>query len=259
MRWDQAEYVELIEQGQQAYDEATALPADAIHRRHQLLYQSARVKAGARRLLYFAIVTGEFDDVLGDAISEWFNLSENLVVTLVQIGECDASELILDELQEHREQLQSDALEYLDTLPARIESCRSHVVSGANTWDPRRFHELRNDADEWLERSSQSDAGSTAQRDLLLESVWSREQSVDLLRSMLFTYAEAPGVENPTESLFEQYPPLIDALVRLGFCDTAERRLLQRRIDAQVLQTEPTTADADLASQIEGCRGSASE
>jgi len=253
MLWDQDEYVDLVERGQRAYDEAMELPDAAVHRRHELLQQSLRAKAAARRLLYAGLMSAEFDDAYDAAMTEWFNLTENLVVTLTLLSQCDAAELAVDELDGVRDRLSADAVAYIDNLRERVANCREQEAAAEVTWDIDRYRQLLDDAEVWQARADQSRPGSDSQRSLQLESVWRREQAVNLLRVTLFTYAVAPGLEDPVGTLFQHYPLLIDGLVELGFCNAAQRRLAQRGVDERVLSADAQPPEADLQAHIDAC------
>lgn len=253
-QWDEPQYVEWVSEGQRLYDEATALPPEARQRRRVLLMESARAKLLAREMLRAALVTGDVSDLWADATGEYFNLSENLIVNLTDLEQCDAAELLTTQVEADVSIIPTDALEHLAQLRLLIDECRDRRGRRVSAWDVARYRSLVADADGWQEQAARAGGNPDARGGLLFESVWTRQQALDQLRLALHSEGQAPGLEDAVEALFAQYPPLIEGLVSLGFCDAAQRRLLQRAFDAQVLGHTPQPPDSELAGHVERCR-----
>jgi hypothetical protein len=251
--WDVDQYQRWIAVGQARYEEAVGLPEEAVGRRQELLVESAEAKLLAREMLRAGLLQGAVEYDRAGAISEYFNLTENLVVSLADADQCEAAALLMVQVEADSAIIPADALGYLPTMQPTITECRERNRPVDLGWDGARYAWLVDEAESWLARAEQ--VGDAADRHgLLFESVLSRHEALDLLRGEILARGEAPGLEDPLTLLFGHYPPLIDALVELGLCTVAERRLQQWQFDAVLLRDEAAPGP-DAERQLAACGG----
>lgn len=251
--WDVEQYQRWIAVGQARYEEAVSLPEEAVARRQELLVESAEAKLLAREMLRAGLLQGAVEYDRTGAISEYFNLTENLVVSLADADQCEAAALLVVQVEADAAIIPPDALGYLPTMQPTISQCRERNRPLDLGWDRARYAALVDEAESWRARAEQ--VGDPAdRRGLLFESVLSRHQALDLLRAEILVRGEADGLEDPLTSLFGHYPPLIDALVDLGLCTVAERRLQRWQFDAVLLRDEAAPGQ-DVQRELAACGG----
>lgn len=244
-RWSSRQYGDWIDEGTSLYDEAMALPPEALERRHELLRESARVKLLARAMLRAAIVSGAVDSFRDSAIGEYFNLCENLIVHLATLDQCEASALLIEQVEADEAILPPDGVAYLGRLEPTLAECRARVARPNPGWELERFLRLVADADAWREQAAEVDGDDAiAAR---FEAAQSEQEALDALREALLGYGRADGLDAPAEQLFAQYPRLVEDLVALGQCEVARRRVAQWRFDAELL-------GASAPPESAGCR-----
>ncbi|MBN1945049.1 MAG: hypothetical protein JW797_05195 [Bradymonadales bacterium] len=249
--WDAQQYATWVMEGRELYEQAQQLPRDAAQRRQELLLQSAQLKLAARELLQNALVTGSLSPEVADqAIGELYNLGENLIVTMLELDQCEAAMMLLGQMEREVALAPPDGLEHLQLVHPLVDQCRQRVVEAAAPWEEQRFLRLTEEA-RGLREESQGDA------DALMESVGKRMEALDLLRSALFSGVEIGRVSAPDQALFDLYDSLITDLVDLGFCGMAARRLALRDRDAQLLRPDSTGGEVALSDRVRTCSGRA--
>lgn len=251
--WDVDQYQRWIAVGQARYEEAVSLPEEAVARRQELLVESAEAKLLAREMLRAGLLRGVVEYDRAGAITEYFNLTENLVVSLADADQCEAAALLMVQVEADAAIIPAEALDYLPTMQPTISECRERNRPVALGWDRARYVALVEEAESWLARAERVGEAPDG-RGLLLESLLSRQQALDLLRREILGRGVADGLEDPVTALFGHYPALIDALTELGFCGVAERRLRQWQVDATLLRNDAAPGP-EVERQLAACGG----
>jgi hypothetical protein len=254
--WDAEEYVELTQEGQRLYDEAMAMPLDAVARRQDLLFRSADLKQQGLEMLRTALLTGEVEDQREMAVQDFYTLNENLLVVLLDLDQCAASELLLNQAVARPEWLPEGGLSHLESLRDDVSECYGRVESGERTmWEATHYHELVAQAGAWLDQAHALDRDETRQRrDLLWEASRSTDEAVQMIRAgLLRGEVRESEVTDPEGELFRRYDELMGILLELDLCNATERQLEQATQDGEMMASS-SDLEARRRADIAACR-----
>lgn len=252
--WDPDTYLDLVRRGEEAYDEALATPAGQPERRRELLFESARIKQTALSLLRTALITDTVTEFREEAVADYFNLNQNLVVILVQLDQCAAAELLLYEAA-NAPGLAEQAVEIdLESLQVRVDDCNERVGSTAGGWDVSSYRDLEREgrlAFEDAEAMPESDeAGRSA---FLYQSMRATEAAATLLHNGLVEGRAQAFLDTPEADYLDLTEQSVEVFLALGLCEAAESRLLVARETPQFLPGDADGVLGPLGRRVDAC------
>ena len=121
--FDETEYRALTERSDALYEEAQALPQDALEERNSLLLWSAVLAAEALQMVREGVLLGPPEAFGEDAREDLFRLYHNVIVTFASVGDCRVAEDYLVAAFSYLEFLPDEASEILEEDRGDIVEC----------------------------------------------------------------------------------------------------------------------------------------
>jgi hypothetical protein len=228
--WDATQWLELVEQGDNLYQQAVETDEDDDESYRGYLRESLRYKQQALEMLRRALLLHQIEAVeqlSADANRDLFNLAENVIVILLELDQCDAGELMLDRALGDPDLLPEGGVVHLESLRSEFQDCRVQVAeSGAAVFDYDRLSSLILAAEQWREAALIRDAGDTMGRSGdLFESSYAYVEAIGLLNVGLTSGLLIDPDGEHESTLYALHNELITVLLDVNSCDAAQRRV----------------------------------
>ena len=163
VQWNPSSYIDLVREGDRLYEEAGGIPDDRREERRSLLYQSAQVKQRALEMIRRGLLSGSVaGDLRAIAIEDLFNLNENIIVIMMDLDQCAAAELLLEQALGDPTILPVGAVEHLESQRPRIRACESRVAVAPDMVNREAMAEVTQDRDRYRAELEDSQASETA-------------------------------------------------------------------------------------------------
>jgi hypothetical protein len=250
--WDAQVYTQLLAQGRELRTQALAFEAGSEARRDLLVRSLSRYRQ-AQSMLRQAIVTGAVDAYRADAVTEAFNLTDNVIVELLALEQCEAAAAELEQLAGDAALLPPDAAPHLQTLRSRLRQCRERVSLGGGPWSESAYGAAVEQAERWRLRAQT--AASEAERNAaLFEATVAETVALDRLQAAARAGAAVPGLD-AVQQLGVHYNRVVAGLLDIALCEAAAARIAER--NAALAELGATSPLSDFRTELQSCRWTA--
>jgi len=247
--WDALSYLQLLDEGEYFYAQAQELEQGTELRR-TLLFQAALAKQAAGELVRRALLGGELPgNIQALAIQDFFNLNENLMVILIELEQCTAASLLLEQLLSEPSTLPDGATEHLASMRPTVEECLETLPERPVGWDRELFEELVAAGTRFHQDAQQAIAAEQPEQfSLLFETIRLDREALAVLSPALEENRVEPEYqEQAHQQLVDLQLRIIGSILRMDLCDSASVAIEQTAESGALL-------DADTVAQLEGFR-----
>lgn len=255
--WDMDAWIELVTEGNRLFLEAQDVPLDDDETYRGLIRESLQFKQAAIEMLRRALLLNQIEAVA--ELSEYanqdlYNLTENVIVLLVDLDQCDAAQLSLQQALSDTSILPEGGSDYLDGLRPQIDECRERVAHLGVQFDYDAYNSAVADGDRWRERG---EAGREIDDPFwesdLLESSQHYREAISMVENGLSAgrLEDRDGVV--AAEMLELYDRLVSILFDVSACENAERRIEGAQETVAALGLEAPLYFADWPLEIEAC------
>jgi len=252
--WDPDAYLGLVEQGEDLYREALSIPESEVERRRTLLFESARIKQRALSLLRNALVANRVTEYRAEAIADYFNLNENLIIILIALEQCAAAELLLDQSQNATTLIAEAGDPDLSGLVERVDECADAAGLTAVVWDSGPYQEMMSEGVLLYEDAMDLPAADRAGREqYFYDSMRLTEAALIALRQGIRSGDADERLADPEQEHVDGTRQIIVSMLELDLCSVAEGRLQQALDDDAYLPSDGEAQLARLQDAIEEC------
>lgn len=240
--WDALSYLQLLDEGEYFYAQAQELEQGSELRR-TLLFQAALAKQAAGELVRRAMLGGGLpEDVQALAVQDFFNLNENLMVILIELEQCTAASLLLEQLLSEPSTLPGGATEHLASMRPTVEECLETLPERPVGWDREIFEELVATGNGIYEDAQQAIAADHPEQfSLLFDTIRLDREALAVLHPALEENRIEPEYrEQAHQQLVELHLRIIGSILNMELCDSASFAIgqtaeLSENLDANAL------------------------
>ena len=255
--WDMDRWVELVTEGNRLFTEAQDVPLDDDAAYRDLIRQSLQYKQAAIEMLRRALLLNQIEAVA--ELSEYanqdlYNLTENVIVLLVDLDQCDAAQLSLQQALGDTSILPEGGPEHLEGLRPQIEECRDRVAQLNVQFDYDAYNASVADGDRWRERGELGrDVDDPFWESDLLEAAQHYREAIRMVETGLLGGRLEDRDGEVTPEMLELYNQLLTILFAVNACENAERRTEEAHETVAALELEPPLYFANWPMEIEAC------
>lgn len=241
--WDAIAFEQLLNEAElmrQQADQLSGVDRDAYHR---YLYDAASIQQQAMEMLGRALLTAEVGDGVQSAMEQFVTLSEQRIAVLIELQQCVAARIVLEQALYDPNILPEGGVEQLTTLNSSIDLCGVWVFDSPVGWDEARFEEYL--AESELRETELAVVPSTNEQQrasLLFEVAQRKQQALSLLQTaMHLRRVEPERTIELSEQLSMLYLNIFPLLIELDLCDAAEGHLTRAFDNSDLLPEESLT------------------
>ena len=253
--WDAISFEQLLQEAElmrQHADELSGVDRDAYHR---YLYDAASIQQQAMEMLGRALLTAEVGDDVQSAKERFVTLSEERIAVLLELQQCVAARIVLEQALYDPNILPEQGVEQLTALNSSIDLCGVRVFDSPVGWDEARFEEYLAESDLRDAELELIPENNEQQREsLLFEVAQLKQQALSLLQTAMHLRRVQPEqFDELSARLATLYLDIFPLLIELDLCDATEGHLARALENSDLLPEESTTEIEALNPSLQRC------